>query len=981
MNSSKHRWMSVWVAPGGMGTFIYMMKYKSEVLDILKTRIPQAERLTKSFMEWLRMDRGGEQTGKLMMQELNRRGTKASFTAPNKSAGPAEAAIRVFQDGARAMLSGYREMHGTSADHLMFEALHYARDCRDMMPHDKGLSSYETREGRPAPLHKMHKWGTTVVSFIAKELRRKNDNHGRVGRLMGFARDGDGYRVYDPKKGTIFHSGSVRVHDFGTTTPVETATLESNNKSVLQQASVTPTVQPGPAVEVEENPQPAVEEHQQQAAMEEDDAPPAMEEQVGNGDVDVPRQQRVRHPVQPFTVGHDVWQSLATTHKDAVKSLSSLSKEQIAKVKRGRTGLVLKSDSDRQRARMATIKMQVQRTFLDARRGGQRSRKVENVEQQAAKQKGVADIKVAIDYIMRKRGGGRVGLQFDNTPNRPSLPTGMLPLDEAEALDGEDGEYWSAAIDEERKGLEETGAMEVVPRSEMQLQGRRSITAKMVLDIQLRAPTCDKVGETFRTLPDGRKVRYKARLVARGFMQQAGVDFNKTYAPTPQIDSIRLILPYIYFKGWKLIQMDVKQAFLQSHLPEGERVFLEPTPGDPLDGAYVYKLLKCLYGLRQASHAWSQEVNKTLRRHGFTPTDGDPCVFLRHDGKKELECVLIIHVDDFAAGAPDGVLWQVAKKLKAKYTMTQEDINYYLKIHVDMSSDGKFMAMSQPQYAREIVEAMGLIDCNPVSTPMEVPLCKGTNQPITEEEVEFMAAKAAEYGTVTGMLTHLANMTRPDLAYSVGQLQRYASCPRKKHWEAMKRIVRYLKGTMDLGLLYRRDCIGEGIIGAADSDWASDPDDRKSTSGYVFTYAGAAFAWKSKKQGGKQHDSEPARATATAELRALDLAVRQGRWLRKMHMALQMPGSSTIPIYEDNEACKNIANGSQWSNETKHVATQYFAVRGDVSAMRVSVHSIASAENPSDFFTKPLKPMLFHKFRKMLGIEDVSGLRRRRRDP
>ena len=186
---------------------------------------------------------------------------------------------------------------------------------------------------------------------------------------------------------------------------------------------------------------------------------------------------------------------------------------------------------------------------------------------------------------------------------------------------------------------------------------------------------------------------------------------------------------------------------------------------------------------------------------------------------------------------------------------------------------------------------------------------------------------------------------------------------------------------MDLGLLYRRDCIGEGIIGAADSDWASDPDDRKSTSGYVFTYAGAAFAWKSKKQGGKQHDSEPARATATAELRALDLAVRQGRWLRKMHMALQMPGSSTIPIYEDNEACKNIANGSQWSNETKHVATQYFAVRGDVSAMRVSVHSIASAENPSDFFTKPLKPMLFHKFRKMLGVEDVSGLRRRRRDP
>ena len=132
--------------------------------------------------------------------------------------------------------------------------------------------------------------------------------------------------------------------------------------------------------------------------------------------------------------------------------------------------------------------------------------------------------------------------------------------------------------------------------------------------------------------------------------------------------------------------------------------------------------------------------------------------------------------------------------------------------------------------------------------------------------------------------------------------------------------------------------------------------------------AWAAVAWKSK----KQSDTGPARSSATAELRSLDLATRQARWLRKLHIALKMPGSATIPIYEDNEACKNIANGSQWSSQTKHVSLQYFAVRADVLAKRVEVLPISSADNPADLFTKPLKRVLFSKFCSMLGVMDVS---------
>jgi hypothetical protein len=542
----------------------------------------------------------------------------------------------------------------------------------------------------------------------------------------------------------------------------------------------------------------------------------------------------------------------------------------------------------------------------------------------------------------------------------------MVPADFAEAMHSEDVEYWLAAIDEERAGMESSEAMEVFSRRLMREMDRRSIRSKYVFDIKLRSPTCEKEGPTYKTLDDGRKVRFKARWVALGFTQRQGVDFTETYAPTPQIDSVRLILPYAFSKGWGIRQLDVKQAFLIPKLPEEETVFLEPPPGDPLDGKYIYRLLKCLYGLRQSAHKWHKDMDATLRRHGFRATDGDQCVYVRYNDKDELVTVLVVHVDDVAVSAPDGVLEEVVAQLKSTYDMQDEEANWYLKIKIQKSADGQHLTLSQPDYAADIVRTMGLQDCNPVHAPMDKPLSKGSNEPMTEEELEFMASKAGEYGTVTGMLTHLANMTRPDLAYSVGQLQRFTSCPRMKHWEAMKRVVRYLKGTLNYGLVFSKG--NAGVFGAADSDWASDLDDRSSTSGYVFTFMGTAFAWKSK----KQPDSGPARSTATAELRALDLAARQGRWLRKMHIALRMPGSMTIPIFEDNEACKNIANGSRWSSETKHVATQYFAVRDDVVTERIAVLPIPSAENPADLFTKPVGPKLFNKFRSMLGILDVG---------
>jgi hypothetical protein len=236
------------------------------------------------------------------------------------------------------------------------------------------------------------------------------------------------------------------------------------------------------------------------------------------------------------------------------------------------------------------------------------------------------------------------------------------------------------------------------------------------------------------------------------------------------------------------------------------------------------------------------------------------------------------------------------------------------------------------------------------------------------------------------MTSYLASGTRPDLAYSVGQVQLYTAFPRRHHWAALMRIMRYIKGTINHGLAFYAD--GEKkIVGWCDSDWAGNESDRTSTSGYVFTYLGTAFSWKSKKQSGKTQGkprkgedpkdnkrvtSDTSRSSAEAELRALDLADREALWLRKLASDLRVPSSETIPIHEDNEACYYIAKGSKWSSQTKHVATMYYAVRDDITDGRIDLIPVDSKDNLADIFTKPLKRVLFERFRKALGVRDVS---------
>jgi hypothetical protein len=279
-------------------------------------------------------------------------------------------------------------------------------------------------------------------------------------------------------------------------------------------------------------------------------------------------------------------------------------------------------------------------------------------------------------------------------------------------------------------------------------------------------------------------------------------------------------------------------------------------------------------------------------------------------------------------------------------------------------------------------------DCNAVSTPIETLLTRGDEMAISEEEEEFMADKYEQYGRVVGMLGSLMLATRPDLAFCVGQVRQYTSFPRRHHYLALKRIVRYLKGTSNFGLVFDKNA-SSSIIGYVDADHASNIDDRSSISGRVFLFLGAAFVYGSTKQRGRvvgrlrpgevegdrqrKVASDAARSTEESELRALDVGCRDALWIRKLARALRLPeGDAAIPVYEDNQSCYYVAKNNKWTNATKHLATMYFACRDDILDERVDLRPIDSKANPADMFTKPLRRQSFEQFRDQIGVRDAS---------
>lgn len=452
--------------------------------------------------------------------------------------------------------------------------------------------------------------------------------------------------------------------------------------------------------------------------------------------------------------------------------------------------------------------------------------------------------------------------------------------------------------------------------------------------------------------PDGSLARYKARWVLRGFTQREGVDYDETFSPVVKPATIRVVLSLATSKDWPMHQLDVKNAFLHGHLQE--TVYCQQPSGfvDSTKPSHVCRLHKSLYGLKQAPRTWFHRFTTFLHTIGFVASKCDSSLFTLHHGTSI--AYLLLYVDDIilTANTPS-LLNSIITSLKSEFSMSDlGDIHHFLGINVHRNKAGLFL--SQQQYALEILDRARMLNCNPISTPIDTrsKLSSTAGQPY---------ADPSHYRSLAGALQYLT-LTRPDLSYAVQQVCLFMHAPHDGHFQLLKRILRYVRGTTHLGLqLYRSST--HDLTAYSDADWAGCPDTRKSTSGFCVFLGDNIVSWSSKRQ------HTVSRSSAEAEYRAVANCVAESTWLRQLLTELRLPPSRATVVYCDNVSAMYLSSNPVQHQRTKHVEIDLHFVRDRVNLGEARVLHVPTTSQFADIFTKGLPSAVFTEFRSSLNVK------------
>jgi transposase InsO family protein len=538
----------------------------------------------------------------------------------------------------------------------------------------------------------------------------------------------------------------------------------------------------------------------------------------------------------------------------------------------------------------------------------------------------------------RQRAGALpVSVNVADTP--PDLET---PLTARSALASANRARWLDAIRSELAShrLNGTWTPATPPR------GANVVPAKWVLKLKRNA--------------NGEVCRFKARLVAKGFRQRYNGD---TFAPTLRSTTFRVSCALACQRGFALHQLDVTCAFLEPNLEE--EVFMRLPEQDLIDehlpeftSPKTVLLKKALYGLVNSPRLWFKSLTTSLKDLAFTQTNSDPCLWIKVvEGR--IVAFIAFFVDDCLVGTFPSDIDSLKASLQRRYRMTDGGpVSWFLGVRIQYDFTAGNISLDQGTTVMRLLEDYNMSDCKPLSTPAE-----GTLPPSTDETDESMRDKP--YRALVGSLLYLL-FTRPDIAFAVNQLTRHLNNPSPAHWQAAKRVLRYLRGTTNLGLQYTRQGTPE-LTGYSDADFAADIATRRSTSGYVFLLNGAAVSWKTKLQ------PSVSLSTCESELIALAYCVQEGIWLRRLlGELLPEQDMEAIEINEDNQSTIALVRNHRFSDRTKHVDIRYFFMREHFAEGKFAIQYCPTQEMIADIFTKALKRVTFEYLRSKLGMKDLK---------
>ena len=519
-----------------------------------------------------------------------------------------------------------------------------------------------------------------------------------------------------------------------------------------------------------------------------------------------------------------------------------------------------------------------------------------------------------------------------------------------EALNSPEAEEWKKAMETEMGTIKRMGTwtLEELP------EDRKTVGSKWVFN--------KKRDE------HGKVVRYKARLVAQGFTQKPGTDYSNdgTFAPVMRFETLRTLLALTTVHNWKLRQFDIKGAYLHGILHEV--IFMEQPLGFNDGSGRVCRLIRPLYGLKQSGNVWNEEFSNTMLTLGFTQLKTDYCCFIRRN--KEEFTILIVWVDDILAISLNNAgNDKIEQELKGKFEVNSIG-KPTLLLGMKLEQRDHLIIISQTHYINSLLQKFGIENANPVSTPLDpnVNLDEDKNKENIDDEGEQDPRGSSTYATLIGSLMYLALGTRPDIAYAVNRLAQFTQNPKPKHWTAVKRIFRYLKGTRNHALTYggSDDLLNQDLNIFCDADWASDAD-RKSISGYIITLAGGAVAWSSKKQ------TTVALSTAEAEYIAGTHAAKQVLWHRSLFKELDFDLPKTSTIFSDNQAAVSISHHPEFHARTKHIDISYHFLRDLIKSGTLNVVYVNTQNNLADIFTKGLPRATHQNLSYEIGVLPDQG--------
>lgn len=522
-----------------------------------------------------------------------------------------------------------------------------------------------------------------------------------------------------------------------------------------------------------------------------------------------------------------------------------------------------------------------------------------------------------------------------------------IPRNAAEALRSSNSNDWYVAMQYEISKLREHGVFEVVEHDPTihLIQGMWVFTIKEEADSSLG---------------------FKARWVVRGDSQIPGLEFGETYAASGDYTAARTVVALSVHPSSTLTTIDITSAFLHSPLEETNLYAAYPS-GFSIPGFKrpVCHLLRATYGLRQAPHAWNSCFTEKLKLEGFKKLVTAPSVFYRSDLRGE--SIVGTHVDDCTAScksttddrAAESVRFKqdVSKHFQFKEKYPRERANL-LGLTVYYNEQQHYVKLSCSLKTDRMVVFYGLQDTIPARTPM----VENALTLFRLDASELVVPPPWPYAHLVGELLWIGTNIRIDIAFAVNVLARFMTKPKQIHWEAALRVVSYLKGTRDLGIVYRAGG-EERPVGYSDSDWSRDLSDCKSVGGYVFMLNGGPIAWRSRKQ------NVVATSTAEAEYRAVSSSACEAIWFRHFFQEINRSfGDSPSIIHIDNQAALQMTQNPVYLSKTKHIDIPVHHIRDEVAKGRIALIHVKGTENPADILTKPLNPLAHEKCVKLLGM-------------